>query len=124
RTGNPAALYCVPTFQNPTAAVMSESRRRAIAAVAVKHGLTVIEDDVYAYLAGDVKPLSTFLPEEKSFYITSTSKSIAPGMRVGYVLAPSMVVERLSIAVLRTLVNAPPAMAELSTSLITDGTAG
>lgn len=122
--GKPAALYCVPTFQNPTAALMSDTRRMEIAAIALEHELTVIEDDVYGFLVPDVKPLSTYLPESQFFYITSTSKSIAPGMRIGYVLAPSSMIERLSIAVLRTLVNAPPAMAELATSLITDGVAG
>ena len=114
----------MPSFQNPTAALMSEARRREIAAVAMRHQLTVIEDDVYGYLAPDAKPLSTFLPETDFFYITSTSKSIAPGIRIGYLLAPSAMIERLSVAVLRTLVNAPPAMAELATSLITDGVAG
>jgi DNA-binding transcriptional MocR family regulator len=123
RKGKPAALYCIPSFQNPTAALMSEARRRDIAAVALRHQLTVIEDDVYGYLAPDARPLSTFLPETNFFYITSTSKSIAPGLRIGYLLAPSAMIERLSIAVLRTLVNAPPAMAELATSLITEGVA-
>ncbi|HEV3215752.1 MAG TPA: PLP-dependent aminotransferase family protein [Vicinamibacterales bacterium] len=123
REGKPAALYCVPSFQNPTAALMSEARRRAVAAVALRHQLTVIEDDVYGYLAPDAKPLSTFLPEDNFFYITSASKSIAPGLRIGYLLAPSAMIERLSIAILRTVVNAPPAMAELATSLITEGVA-
>jgi DNA-binding transcriptional MocR family regulator len=124
RAGKPAALYCMPSFQNPTAALMPEERRRAIAAVAIRHQLTVVEDDVYGFLAPEAKPLCTLLPESQSFFITSTSKSIAPGMRIGYLLAPSAMIERLSVGVLRTLVNAPPAMAELATSLITDGVAG
>lgn len=123
RTGRPAALYCIPSFQNPTAALMSDERRRQIANIAIEHRLTVIEDDVFGFLAPDVKPLSSYLPEEQFFYITSTAKSIAPGMRIGYLLAPASAIERLSAAVLRTIVNAPPAMAELSTSLITDGVA-
>lgn len=123
RTSKPAALYCMPSFQNPTAALMPEARRREIADVAMRHKLTVIEDDVYGYLAPDSRPLSTFLPETDFFYITSTSKSIAPGLRIGYLLAPAAMIERLSVAVLRTTVNAPPAMAELATSLITDGVA-
>ena len=103
---------------------MSETRRQEIAAVAIEHQLMVIEDDVYGFLAPEVKPLSSFLPEDQSFYITSTSKSIAPGIRTGYLLAPASMIERLSVSVLRTIVNAPPAMAELATSLITDGVAG
>jgi DNA-binding transcriptional MocR family regulator len=124
RTGKPTALYCIASFQNPTAALMSHERRHAIAKIAVHHGLTVIEDDVFGFLAPDVKPLASYLPADQVFYITSTGKSIAPGIRIGYLLAPASAIEPLSIAVLRTLVNAPPAMAELSTSLITDGTAG
>ena len=92
--------------------------------IAIEHQLTVIEDDVYGFLAPEVKPLSSFLPEDQFFYITSTSKSIAPGMRIGYLLAPASMIERLSVSVLRTMVNAPPAMAELATSLITEGVAG
>ena len=124
RTGNPAALYCISSFQNPTAAFMSDERRQAIAEIAIRHRLTVIEDDVFGFLAPEVKPLSSYLPEDQFFYITSTSKSLAPGIRIGYLLAPASAIERLSISVLRTMVNAPPAMAELSTSLITDGVAG
>jgi DNA-binding transcriptional MocR family regulator len=123
RLRKPAALYCISSFQNPTAAHMSETRRRDVAAVASEHNLTVIEDDVYGYLAPDSKPLSSFLPESQFFYITSTAKSIAPGIRIGYLLAPSAMIDRLSVAVLRTVVNAPPAMAEMATSLITDGAA-
>ena len=124
RAGSPAALYCISSFQNPTASLMSDERRQAIAKVAIEHRLTVIEDDVFGFLAPEVKPLSSYLPEDQFFYITSTAKSIAPGIRIGYLLAPAAAIERLSISVLRTMVYAPPAMAELSTSLITDGVAG
>ena len=116
RSGNPAALYCISSFQNPTAAFMSDERRQQIAAVAVEHRLTVIEDDVFGFLAPEVKPLSSYLPDDQFFYVTSTSKSIAPGIRIGYVLAPASSIERLSVCVLRTLVNAPPAMAAIDSN--------
>jgi len=124
RLRKPAALYCVPTFQNPTAALMSEQRRREIAEVAVRHKLLVIEDDVYGFLSEGTKPLSCWLPSTNFFYLTSTSKSIVPGMRIGYLLAPQSMIDRLAVAVLRTVVNPPPVMAELATSLIVDGVAG
>jgi DNA-binding transcriptional MocR family regulator len=123
RTGSPAALYCISSFQNPTAAFQSEKRRQKIASIAIEHGLSVIEDDVFGFLAPEVKPLSSYLPPEQFFYITSSSKSIAPGMRIGYLLAPASAIERLSVSVLRTIVNAPPARAELSSTLITEGVA-
>jgi DNA-binding transcriptional MocR family regulator len=124
RSGKPAALYCISSFQNPTTALMSEKRREQIAAVAIEHRLNVIEDDVFGFLAPEAKPLASFLPADQVFYITSTSKSLAPGFRIGYLLAPAASIERLSVAVLRTIVHAPPAMAELATNLITDGVAG
>ena len=73
----------MPSFQNPTAALMSDQRRQAIAMVALEHRLMVIEDDVYGFLAPDTKPLSSLLPEDQVFYITSTSNSIVHGMRIG-----------------------------------------
>jgi DNA-binding transcriptional MocR family regulator len=116
-------LYTIPTLQNPTSSVMPEARRREIAAVARKHRLFVIEDDVYAYLVPEVTPLTKYLPEDQAVYITSLSKSIAPGIRIGYVAAPANLIESLAGAVSRTVVNAPPAMAELASTLVTDGTA-
>jgi DNA-binding transcriptional MocR family regulator len=116
-------LYIMPTLQNPTSAVMPEARRREIAALARKHQLKVIEDDVYGYLIPESRPLSSLLPPDAALYVTSTSKSIAPGMRVGYLLAPASLIDRVAVAVLRTIVNAPPAMAELATSIISDGLA-
>jgi DNA-binding transcriptional MocR family regulator len=124
RERTPAALYCVPSFQNPTAALMSEKRRHDVATVLLEQQLMLIEDDVYGFLAPEARPLSCLLPDHQFFYVTSTSKSIAPGIRIGYLLAPPQMIERLSVAVLRTVVNAPPAMAELATSLITEGVAG
>ena len=106
RTGNPTALYCISSFQNPTAAFMSDERRQQIANVAIEHRLTVIEDDVFGFLAPEVKPLSSYLPDDQFFYITSTSKSIAPGIRIGYLLQPASAIERLSCPT-ATIVNAP-----------------
>ena len=116
-------LYTIPTLQNPTSSVMPEARRREIAAVARKHGLIVIEDDVYAYLVPEVAPLTKYLPEDQAVYITSLSKSVAPGIRIGYIAAPTNLIESLAAGISRTMVNAPPAMAELASTLIADGTA-
>jgi DNA-binding transcriptional MocR family regulator len=124
RSGGSRVLYTMPTLQNPTAAIMPPARRQEIAEVATQHGLTVIEDDVYGYLAPGVTPLAALLPDAQSLYVTSTSKSLAPGMRIGYLRAPVELVDRLAAAAGRTIVNAPPVMAELVTQLITDGTAG
>jgi DNA-binding transcriptional MocR family regulator len=116
-------LYTIPTLQNPTSAVMPEGRRRDIATIVRKHGLLVIEDDVYGYMLPEVAPLTKYLPEDQGIYITSLSKSVAPGIRIGYISAPAKFIESLAASISRTLINAPAAMAELASTLITDGTA-
>ena len=114
-------LYCIPTVQNPTASVMPDARRREIARVARRYDVPVLEDDVYGFLPEDAPPpLAAYAPEHV-YYVTSTSKSIAPGLRVGYVVAPAASVERLSAAVRTTTWEAAPLMAEVVTKLIEDG---
>ena len=77
RSGSVKALYTLPTLHNPTATVLPLERRRALAEIARSHGLALVEDDVYGFLLKDAPaPLATFAPE-RSFYITSTSKSMA-----------------------------------------------
>jgi DNA-binding transcriptional MocR family regulator len=123
RAGSPRALYCLPTIHNPTTGVMPEPRRRDIAGIAQAHGLAIVEDDIHGVLPPrPVTPLSAFAPES-SYYITSTSKSIAPGLRIGYLLAPLDMVDRLAAAIRATTWMAPPLMAEIATRWIEDGTA-
>ena len=81
-------LYTIPTLQNPTGAMMSDERRREIAAVARRHDLKIVEDDVIARLVDPpVTPIASHAPE-RTWYVTSVSKSLAPGLRIGYVAAP------------------------------------
>ncbi len=89
RTLNPKAFYCVTNLQNPTALVVPVERRREIAAICQRYGVKIVEDDVYGFLLGEDTPpaLSTFAPE-LGHYFTSLSKSMAPGLRVGYLALP------------------------------------
>ena len=123
RSGSPRALYCLPTLQNPTTAVMPEARRREIAAVAREHGLLVVEDDVHGHLPEKApRPLSAHLPE-LAVYLNGTSKSLAPGLRVGFIAAPKGLVPRLGAAIRGTTWMAAPLMAEIAARWIQDGTA-
>jgi DNA-binding transcriptional MocR family regulator len=123
RSGNVKAIYCLPTLHNPTATILSEERRRAVAETARKHGVVLLEDDVYGFLLQKPpKPLPAFAPE-RGYYITSTSKSLAPGLRIGYVHVPSEAVERVAAALRATVYMATPLMAALATRWIEDGTA-
>lgn len=124
RTQHPRALYCMPNLQNPTAAVMGKTRREAIAEIARRHKVFIVEDDVYGFLLGDkaLPPLAALAPE-LTYYVTSLSKSVAPGMRVGYVLAPAGKTEAIVSATRATCRMATPLMAEIAACWIAEGVA-
>jgi len=123
RTMNPKALYCLPTLQNPTGVTMSEGRRKEVADIARRYGVLIVEDDVYGFLPTDrIPPLSTFAPEI-SYYVTSLSKCIAPGLRAGFVRAPEGQAQRVGAAVRSTVRKATPLTIEIGNRWIEDGTA-
>ena len=114
----------MPTLQNPTASVMSERRRQEIAAIADAYGIAVVEDDSYGFLLPEVKALGAYAIRPKNFYyLTGTSKSLAPGLRIGFLHAPFEMVDRLAAAISATTFIAPPSTAEIVAEWITDGTA-
>lgn len=113
-----SALYCTPTIQNPTNAVMSLERREAIAKVCRNHNLLILEDDAHGVLALDrPPPMSVFAPE-RSILISSLSKAVAAGLRVGYLHAPAPLVSRLATAVRTTCWMATPMTLELASRWI------
>ncbi|MEK9662083.1 MAG: PLP-dependent aminotransferase family protein, partial [Alphaproteobacteria bacterium] len=117
------AVFVVPTLQNPTAATMSTARRETIAAVARARNLTIVEDDVYGYVATDrPAPLATHAPE-RTVYLTSASKCTAPGLRVGWLVAPPALREMLTDAVYATALTQPALTHEILRRWIEDGTA-
>ena len=95
----PAArfLYVLPTFQNPSGRCMSDGRRDALVAAAQKAGLPLIEDNPYGDLwfdAAPPRPLAARWPEG-TVYLGSFSKVLAPGLRLGYVVAPRELAPKL-----------------------------
>jgi 2-aminoadipate transaminase len=92
RTGAaPAFLYTIPTFQNPTGTTLSLARRLRLAELARAYDLLVVEDDPYALVRFEGEPLPALfelLEGDRIVYASSFSKTIAPGLRVGYVLLP------------------------------------
>jgi len=114
-------VYITPTLQNPTGSVMPEKRRRDLAAVAERHGLTVVEDDVYGFLAEDARPaLTSHVP---GIFITGMGKSTAPALRIGYLLAPQPLIPRLESLLNASTLFTSPVVAEIAASAIEDGTA-
>ncbi len=120
---SPAVLYCVPTFQNPTCAVMSEDRRRDIARVARDHDLLIVEDDVHSFLQESPSPPLTLFAPERSIHLSMVSKSVAFGLRTGFIVAPDDMVERIRAGVRSTIWMPPPLMTEVTTRWLADGTA-
>ncbi|MCT7353332.1 PLP-dependent aminotransferase family protein [Streptomyces sp. 15-116A] len=89
----PKALYLVPTFQNPTGRTLPLERRTAVAEVAARRGLWIIEDDPYGELRyeGERVPWIAALPgaEDRTVLLGSFSKIMAPGLRLGWLRAPA-----------------------------------
>jgi len=123
KTARPRALYLSPTLQAPTTITLPDERRVALAEIALRHDLLLIEDDVFGPLKPDrPAPIATRAPE-KTLYITSLSKAVAPGLRVGFVRAPARCAPALRHAVNLTAWMAPPLTLEVASRLIHGGTA-
>jgi 2-aminoadipate transaminase len=85
----PKFLYTIPTFQNPTGVTMSLPRRRALVALARERGLLLVEDDPYSAFRYEGEPLPPLRAlDPGSVYLGTFSKTIAPGLRVGWICAP------------------------------------
>ncbi|WP_084579607.1 aminotransferase-like domain-containing protein [Sphingomonas azotifigens] len=107
--GGVAAVYLVPTNDNPTTATMGTARREALAAVIRIHGLKLIEDDAYGLLPEQPQPPLAALVPERSWHIASVSKILSPGLRVAWVAAPDVAAAwRLAADLHETAVMAPP----------------
>lgn len=116
------ALVCVPDHHSPTLAVWSARRRQQIAQFAREFGVIIVENAVYRpFLDVAPPPLSSFAPEI-SYYCTSVSKIVAPGLRVGFLAAPPGRVDDLVLGLGATLWMTPPITAGIVTGWIEDGT--
>ncbi|KVU67946.1 PLP-dependent aminotransferase family protein [Burkholderia ubonensis] len=102
----PKLLYTVPTFANPTGATLARERRLKLLRLAVRHRFLIVEDDPYADLrfAGEAPPSMLALAEEVDgardwiVHFGSLSKIVAPGLRVGWTIAPAEIARRCVIA--------------------------
>jgi 2-aminoadipate transaminase len=94
----PKYIYTIPTVQNPTGSILPESRRAEMLRLAEAHGVPIFEDDCYADLIWDHKRPPALHAMSKSanvIHIGSFSKSIAPALRVGYIVAPWGILSRM-----------------------------
>jgi len=121
--GGVAALVLVPTLGNPTSHVMSAQRRQAIADVARRYGVFVVEDEVYKPLLEEPLPAITELLPDLGFFITSFTKSVLTGLRVGYLVVPPQYSIRVASIMRVTTWSATNLPAEIAAQWIMDGTA-
>jgi DNA-binding transcriptional MocR family regulator len=106
-TSGARAAYVQP-YQNPTARVMSLARRREITAAAERAGVLLIEDDLYGPIVGDLglPPLAELAPERVA-YVSGLSKSLGPGLRIGFLIPPERLMGPVH-DVLRVVAFGPP----------------
>ena len=116
-------LFMVPCLHNPTTTTVPLERREAIVAAARRGQLFVIEDDVYGPLLETRPPSIAALYPERTFYITGTSKTLAPGLRVGFIMPPRELVAATATAVRATCWMTAPLSTLIAARWIEDGTA-
>ena len=116
------ALYSMPTLHNPLGWVMSREARDGLVDIARRHDLLILEDAAYAFLVDNPPPPLAHLAPERTVYVSGLSKSVATGLRVGFVAAPLHQVPALERAVRATTWNTPGVLTALACAWIDDGT--
>jgi DNA-binding transcriptional MocR family regulator len=116
-------IYLTPTLQNPTTLTMSEHRRRAIARISRKYGALIIEDEIYALASSNpIPPIASFAPE-RTFYISSLSKTLSPGLRIGSLVVPEAYVAAAEVLLHKFGMMVAPLSCAVMARWLTDGTA-
>ncbi|WLG54175.1 PLP-dependent aminotransferase family protein [Pseudomonas extremorientalis] len=116
------AVYSMPTLHNPLGWVMDMARREQLVSIARQHNLMIIEDAAYAFLAEDAPPPLATLAPERTVYVGGLSKSVATGLRVGFVAAPMEWVKPLERTLMATTWNVPGVMSAIAVAWLEDGT--
>lgn len=117
-------VYLMPTFSNPTGTLMNTPRKEALAKVIHKHSLTLIEDDIYAFLAPKEYVSITSLVPHLGCYIASLSKSLCAGLRVGFLVVPPTAVHKVAQGIYNINVKTTSLSVEAASLLIHSGVAG
>ncbi|WP_165933839.1 PLP-dependent aminotransferase family protein [Aquabacter spiritensis] len=123
RTQAIKAVLCTPVTHNPTAVSMDLARRAEIAGIVRRRDLVLIEDDIYGHLAGEAgEPFFCDMPE-RTIHVTSMSKCVSAGLRVGFLAVPRTLVGRVRDALYTTNWTAPSLHAALAARLVAGGAA-
>lgn len=118
---HPKLLFLMPALNNPTLAMLSKSRRDAVVEIARKYNLWLIEDKIYAAVAGDPLPGLGELAPERTFVVGGLSKSVAAGLRGGFIACPPGLISR-AIASHKLITGGLPfLLAEVTARLVNRG---
>lgn len=124
KSEKPGAFYCNPTLQNPSTLTLSTQRREALADVALRYSVPIVEDDAYGWLPTHKPVALATLAPDLTYYVTGFSKTFGAGLRVAYLRAPSArQTQRISGALRATTVMPSPFTVALATQWVNDGTA-
>jgi DNA-binding transcriptional MocR family regulator len=116
------AVYVMPTLHNPLGWVTSAQWRKQLVSIARRHGLLIIEDAAYAFLAEKPPaPLAALAPET-TVYVSGFSKSVATGLRVGFVVASAESMQAIERIIRATTWNTPGVMTSIACAWLDDGT--
>jgi DNA-binding transcriptional MocR family regulator len=116
------AVFCMPTLHNPLGWVMPLEQRQALVDLARRHGLLLLEDAAYAFLEKKAPPPLAALAPDITVYVSSLSKSVATGLRFGFLSAPAGLLPRINHAIRATVWNTPSLVSSLCCGWLQDGT--
>ena len=116
------AVYTMPTLHNPLGTVLDENQRQRLVDIARRHDQLLVEDASYAYLVDDAPPTLAALAPERTIHVSGLSKSIATGLRVGYLVAPPHLLAPLERAIRASTWNTPALTVAIACRWLTDGT--
>jgi DNA-binding transcriptional MocR family regulator len=118
------AVYVMPTLHNPLGWVITAGARARLTGIARRHGLLIVEDASYAYLAQSPPPPVAAQAPDITVYVSGLSKNIATGLRVGFVSAPEALVPAIERAIRVTTWNTPAITTAIACRWLDDGTVG
>ncbi|MER5762547.1 PLP-dependent aminotransferase family protein [Streptomyces sp. NPDC002082] len=116
------AIYTMPTLHNPLGWVMSATDRSHLITIARQYGALIIEDASYAYLVEAPPPPLAATAPDITVYVSGVSKSVATGLRIGFVVAPPSVVPSVERAIRVTTWNTPALTTAIACRWLEDGT--
>jgi len=117
-----AAIYTMPTLHNPVAWVLGADQRRRLVDIAQRHDCLLIEDASYAWLVQDAPPALVTLAPARTIHVSSLSKSLASGLRFGFVVVPPACAGRVKAAIRASCWSLPSVTTAMATRWMADGT--